>query len=66
MCSGPPDVSGFLRVPVAVALALDGLVSLWRPLNASEGDGLGKSNGADSACLTCVNVWWACRPSGDG
>ncbi|GAA2469868.1 tyrosine-type recombinase/integrase [Terrabacter carboxydivorans] len=33
----------------AVALALDGLVPLLRPLDASEGDGLGKSKGADSA-----------------
>ncbi|MHA3838258.1 tyrosine-type recombinase/integrase [Terrabacter sp. AAH1] len=33
----------------AVALALDGLVPLLRPLDAADGDGLGKSKGADSA-----------------
>jgi integrase len=33
----------------AVALALDGLVPLLRPLEASEGEGLGEANGADSA-----------------
>jgi hypothetical protein len=33
----------------AVALALDGLVPLLRPLDAANGDGLDKSTGADSA-----------------